>query len=722
MDLAGCNHDELLQQLFHAAPDALVLCDMQGRIALVNEQALLTFGYSREELVGRPVEVLIPERYRHDHPRHRAQFVLNPGKRPMGLWRSLNARHKFGGEVPVEVCLSRIAATGAHFVLAAIRDVTERQTMESMIQGSNITLEQIAKGAPLAEVLATMLELVEQNNSKLRCAVLRRDTAAHGLLVKSAPSLPANICQHIRRNPINPDLDLWSEAIYQGERIVLTDVQTPFAAELAPLANELGVKACWSEPIVDSLGHVLGAFVAFCDESREPRPLEAEQLSFAAHLASIGLERDLSNKQLLVQQEQLRHKHKLEAVGSLAGGIAHEFNNLLQVICAYSDFSLKELPPDSPVQQDMLTVRSAARRARSLTRQLLSFCRQQPLEQRLFDPNVLVAETVELLKPLIGEQIELLVECSDTVPCAVGDVGQLQQVLTNLCINARDAMPNGGRLLIATQMRRSATTAAQRTDAADAVAEQLVLIVQDTGSGMTPEVKARIFEPFFTTKEPGQGTGLGLSMVYGIVEQHGGSIEVDSTPRVGTTVRVALPAANSKEAGTCKDRPSDDGASQPRGDGRVILVVEDDEAVRHALERILLGAGFTVLSAGNGGDALDLLNQRRNRPSLAMIDMVMPGQSGREVAVKIRQLYPAIPIVFCTGYDPDHALSLDELANVRTLVKPVDAEHLLRVVNESLEPVASASDGPAGVRLDGVLHTLSGLSPLDVGRTPLGNA
>jgi signal transduction histidine kinase len=354
------------------------------------------------------VEVLIPERYRAAHPQHRERYAENPSVRPMGLWRTLSALRRDGTEVPVDVCLSEVKTSSEAYVLAAIRDVTERRRMEAMIQS---------------------------------------------------------------------------------------------------------------------------------------------------------------------QQEQLRQKHKLEAIGSLAGGVAHEFNNALQIISAYSALALDSLRSSDPSRHDLIMVCTAAKRARMLTRQLLGFCRRQPLDQQIFDPNALVAETAEFLRPLIGENIELSVALDEQAPWVSGDVDQLQQVLTNLCINARDAMPEGGKLTISTQ--RGGDRPGAACGGEDAVAEPSVtLIVTDTGHGMSPEVQRRIFEPFFTTKDVGQGTGLGLSMAYGIVQQHQGAIGLSSTLGRGTTFRIVLPATD-KAIAVAATPPSRGASLCLDGDYATILAVED---------------------------------------------------------------------------------------------------------------------------------------------------
>ncbi len=676
--------DGLFEQLFCSAPDAMIVVDTDGRIVMANEQTLRMFGYRREELLGQMVELLIPARHRLDHPKQREQYLKNPVTRPMGLWRSLLALHRDGTEIPVDVSLGRVETPHGNYILSSVRDVTERRWMETIIQGNNVTLERIAKGAPLGEILETIVTLFEQSHPSLHCAILRCDPQQPCLHVESAPRLSPRYQQLLAGEAIEPGQGTWHEAVFHGERVVATTTLGSFIASLGPLTREGGVQGVWSEPVVDSTGATLGAVVALCREPREPLPRELDQLTFSAHLAGIGMERDARSKELLSHQEQLRQRQKLEAVGALAGGISHEFNNLLQVIAAYTNFTLEGIAADHPGRDDLLTVQTAAQRATSLTRQLLSFCRKQPLDRCSFDLNGLIADTVSLVRPLIGENITLGVSRIPDALLVFGDYGQIQQVVMNLCINARDAMPDGGQLELSTQIDPPRADRAAAGIELDPRGARALLTVRDTGCGMTAEVRSRIFEPFFTTKELGRGTGLGLSMVYGIIEQHCGQLEVESSPGNGSCFRITLPIAHGKRPEPPQELPAIHDSDEERS-GK-ILVVEDDAAVREALERILRMAKRPIVTAGNGEEAWQIFSAAPDEFSLAILDMVMPGIGGREVAQRIRELRPGFPLIFCTGYDPDANAELDKsLGYVPVLVKPVESKQLLRTVRNSLQ-------------------------------------
>ncbi len=380
------------------------------------------------------------------------------------------------------------------------------------------------------------------------------------------------------------------------------------------------------------------------------------------------------------RDEQLRQSHKLEAVGSLAGGIAHEFNNLLQAIRGYTKYGMEGLSPDECRYQDLEQVIKAADRAAALTRQLLGFSRRQVLERVNLDPREVITELAQMLRPLIGEHIELEVAPASAMGVLHADRGLLQQMLLNLCINARDAMPDGGRLVLKTE----------RVDLNDRYCEfhpmakpgaYLLFSVADTGSGMSPEVRQRIFEPFFTTKGVGKGTGLGLAMVYGGVQQHGGMINVYSEVGLGTTFRIYLPITVGIDA-SLDEQPTE----RTSGGQETILIAEDEPIVRDLAVRILTRAGYSVLVASDGAEAVELFEANVDAVSMVLLDAVMPKLTGHQAYARIRLTNPNLPVVFCTGYDPDTGqikVLVDE--GVRVVQKPFDPDVLLRVVRELLD-------------------------------------
>jgi CheY-like chemotaxis protein len=363
----------------------------------------------------------------------------------------------------------------------------------------------------------------------------------------------------------------------------------------------------------------------------------------------------------------------MEAVGRLAGGIAHDFNNLLTAIIAFAGFVRDELPQGDQRRDDVSEILRTADRAAALTRQLLAFSRRQPIAPRNVDLNVLVASAMNLLRRTIGEDVELVARPGDALWPVFVDPGQFEQVVMNLAINARDAMPLGGRLVLETT-----NEARSLPDGGD----EVVLRVHDDGVGMTDEVVKQIFEPFFTTKEEGKGTGLGLSMVYGLVTQAGGRISVESEVGRGTTFQIRLPRAKQ-----LAQRPAQSSRSPAvRHGSETILVVEDELVVRRALTRLLTRGGYTVLEAENGERALSLFREKADEVDLVLSDVVMPGMNGPETVKELRRLKPETKVLFMTGYTDDttirHSVSREE---VELITKPFSREGLLTRVRRVLE-------------------------------------
>jgi PAS domain S-box-containing protein len=391
----------------------------------------------------------------------------------------------------------------------------------------------------------------------------------------------------------------------------------------------------------------------------------------------LGVATDITERRLL--EERLRQAQKMEAIGQLAGGVAHDFNNLLTAIIGNADFLLQDLPSEAPSRADVNEIRQAADRAASLTRQLLAFSRKQVLQPRTLDLNQLVAGMERMLRRLLAENIEVHLHLAEDAGPVHADPGQMEQVLLNLVLNARDAMPEGGKLIVET-----AGIDLEAPDGAAAVgvapARYIVLAVSDTGVGMDEDVRAHLFEPFFTTKEPGKGTGLGLATVYGIVQQSGGNVWVYSEPGHGTTFKVYLPRGAAAAAGP-QARP----AAPGRG-SETVLVVEDALAVRALASRVLAGAGYTVLSAGHGAEAEAIAAGHPGPIHLLLTDVVMPGVSGRQLAERIAVRRPEIAVLYMSGYTDDAIVHHGVLQQgTPYLEKPFSPDDLARKVREVLD-------------------------------------
>jgi CheY-like chemotaxis protein len=368
----------------------------------------------------------------------------------------------------------------------------------------------------------------------------------------------------------------------------------------------------------------------------------------------------------------------MKAVGSLAGGVAHDFNNVIAVITSVTELMLED-PTLRPEQRaDLGDVRQAASRAADLTRKLLAFSRSQALQQRVLDLDEVIADTEKLLRRLVREDIALATSLGAGGARVFADAGQLEQVLLNLVVNACDAMPRGGRLGVETSQVELDREVAARQAGARA-GKYVLLSVTDTGSGMAPDVLARAFEPFFTTKAPGKGTGLGLAIVYGVVQQSGGFVRLSSEPGAGTTASVFLPRYEG--GGVAAPRLERSGAE--RGGAETLLVVEDEPAVRAVCRRILEARGYTVLLAANGAEALDLARGRD--VDLLVTDLVMPCVGGSELAATLRAERPSLPAIFMSGYAGE-AGTLP--ADVPLLRKPFTPDALARAVRAALDGAA----------------------------------
>ncbi|HSS41032.1 MAG TPA: ATP-binding protein [Solirubrobacterales bacterium] len=498
------------EQFLDFVPDAILGVDRDGEIVLVNREAEKLFGFSREQLVGEPLELLVPHRFRDRHPDHRAAYFREPQTRPMGAGVELYARRRDGTEFPAEISLSSLSLNGETIATAAIRDLSDRA------------------------------------------------------------------------------------------------------------------------------------------ESEREKAL----------------------------QRQLDRARRLESVGQLAGGIAHDFNNILGVIMNYAEFVADELEASSQAHEDVEEIRRAAERAASLTRQLLIFSRREIANPEILYLRDVIKEVQNLLHRALGERIDLRTRYSEEkIPVEI-DSGQLEQVLVNLAVNARDAMPEGGRLLIEVdqvELDEEYTYMHPDTEPGDYAR----LKVSDTGTGMDAETVERVFEPFFTTKE--EGTGLGLATVYGIVTGAGGRIDVYSEPGIGTTMKVHLPISETDPEGESGKR-----AARPHGHGEVVLVVEDEPEVRRMAERILTKAGYSVIGTSKGAEAVQICENEAQPIDLLLTDVIMPGMLGTELVEAMREQRPELRVVYMSGYSHEVLAPQTALGNGESsfLEKPFSAEALLRTIDD----------------------------------------
>jgi PAS domain S-box-containing protein len=728
--------DHRFTGLLEAAPDAMVCVDGDGMIALVNAQAERLFGYSRSELVGQPVEMLVPEAARGLHPAHRSAYMADPRPRPMGADMELAGRRRDGSTFPAEISLSAFDTGGEILVTAAVRDITSQRRMHestarlaSIIQSSHDavigkTLDlTVTSWNPAAELLygysaeemigntvevlfppgerervATMLAAVQRGERVDETLVprVRKDgstvmvalamspitdakgritgvsTVARDIserqraearflgLLEAAPD--AMVC--VDRDGMIALVNAQAERLFGYSRSELVGQPVEM---LVPEAVRAVHPAHRSGYVADPRPRPMGAGMELAGRRQDGSTFPAE-ISLAAIDTDAGIlvtaavrdvterleaaaERERLNSQAERERlgRQLQQSQRLESLGQLAGGVAHDFNNLLGVISSYANFVAKAVKkettggPSSSVLADVEQIELACGRAAALTRQLLTFARREVTQPRVLNLNEVVMGVLQLLQRTLGEHVELATDLGQGLDLVLADPGQVEQILVNLAVNARDAMPGGGKLTILTA-NVDVDEAYAVTRANLAPGRYVGLNITDTGTGMPSEVIDRAFDPFFTTKPKGEGTGLGLATVYGIISQAGGNIRIYSEPGLGTTITVLLPVTDRAPVA-----PGGLPSALVGGNNELVLVVEDETALREVTRRTLADNGYQVIVAASGHEAIEAA---AGVPSLDMLvtDVIMPGMQGREVAERISALHPGVGVLFMSGY------------------------------------------------------------------------
>jgi PAS domain S-box-containing protein len=640
--------------LLEAAPDAIVGVDADGRIALVNAQAERLFGYPREDLVGKPVEVLVPDAVRTVHPSHRGQYLADPRPRPMGAGMALAGRRRDGTEFPAEISLSTLDTEDGVLVAAAVRDVTDRQKAEAKFRG----LLEAAPDAIVGVGADGRIALINTQAERL-----------FGYPRTELVGQPVEILVPHGVRDVHPT---------HRSRYFADPQQRPMGAGMQLAARRRDGSEFPAEISLSALDTEDGLLVsAAVRDVTERIEAQAERERLRAQGERERLE------------AQLHQSQRLESLGQLAGGVAHDFNNLLGAILNYADFVIEELTAAAarpggqawvPVARDVDQIRRAAERATNLTHQLLAFGRREIVQPQVLTLNTIVADVEQLLRRTLGEHIELITALAGDLWPVLADPGQLEQVLVNLAVNARDAMTGGGTLTIDTaNLVVDDDYASVRHGLKPG--HHVRLRVSDTGGGMPKHVLDRVFEPFFTTKPKGEGTGLGLATVYGIITQADGYAQIYSEPGLGTTFTALFPAtdlAPTQAEPTTLTR-------HIRG-GETVLVVEDEEAMREVTRRILTRNGYQVITAANGPEALDLAAALEQEIHLLITDVIMPQMLGKEVADRIHAARPGIRTLFMSGYAHPVLASQGTLeAGVTLIEKPFTESALLTKIREVLD-------------------------------------
>lgn len=670
------------------ALDGVITIDSSGIVTDWNAQASVIFGWSREDALGRSLaEMIIPEQDRQLHERGIHEFLRTGTGEILNRRIEITARHRDGWELPVELAVSPAKIGDAYIFSAFVRDITERRRAERRLASQYAVTRVLAESITLEEAVPKIVQAIGESLEWDLGVFWRVDKAAGVLRCLDqwmAPSVPAEaFILATWGHAFHRDEGLPGRIWANGKSVWVPDVTLDDNFPRGAQAQEVGFHGAFGFPILVG-GEIEGVIELFSCQVRQP---DEELLKMVEDIGlKIGQfgERARTEGVLRETEAQLRQAQKMEAVGRLAGGVAHDFNNLLTVIRGYSELLLSRLTPGDPMRKDMEEVKKAADRATGLTRQLLAFSRRQFIAAKVLDLNALVSNMDGMLRRLLGEDIvELCAELDPQAGAIKADPGQIEQVIMNLAVNARDAMPKGGRLTIET---RNVTVGkgGRRNAVGVAPGSYVLLAVRDTGHGMDAETQSHLFEPFFTTKEQGKGTGLGLSTVYGIVKQSGGSIIVESSLDRGTTFQIYFPRVEREVPGPAG---VPDAIELAHGH-ETILLVEDEPSVRGLVHETLRLQGYTVLEARHGIEAL-LTGARHGGPiHLLLTDVVMPQMSGPEVAEKLLTVRPGMKVLYMSGY-PDHPVFDQGGVSRETsfLAKPFSPNVLAKKVREILDDV-----------------------------------
>jgi two-component system, cell cycle sensor histidine kinase and response regulator CckA len=620
-----------LASIVSSSDDAIIGKTLEGIITSWNAGAERMYGYPAAEAIGKPVSMLVPAGRPDEIPE-----ILEGLKRGEIIehFETLRVR-KDGKKLHIEITASPIRDAMERIVGASTigRDVSDRKRREE----DQSRLAAVVESSDDAIIGETLDGIITDWNS-----------GAERIYGYSAAQIIGKSMNLLFSHDGSSEIVRLMEKIKHGQRVEKSDIR-----RAGPLGTEIHITLVHA-PIKNADGQVVGVSTV------------ARDITEARHM-----------------EEMFRQAQKMEAVGQLAGGVAHDFNNLLGVILGYTELLLGHPGLNDAQRKDIQQIQKAGERASLLTRGLLAFSRKQVLQPRVLNLNAVVAGTEELLKRLIGEDIELLVILNPAVGSVEADPGQLEQIIMNLAVNARDAMPAGGKLTVETSnVEFDENYAAHNPHTRPG--PHAMIVVTDDGCGMDAKTKSRIFEPFFTTKGFGKGTGLGLATVYGIVKQNGGSIRVDSEPDIGTTFKIYLPCvAPVLEIAL----PSDEQENVERGE-QTVLIVEDDAALLEVTHRSLMEIGYEVLVAGSPAEAINISESHRGPIHLMVTDVIMPGMSGRQLASHLSALRPQMRVLFVSGYTDDTIAHHGVLEpGVAFLQKPFSPSTLGHKVSEVLAAI-----------------------------------
>jgi hypothetical protein len=637
----------LATSILEAIPDAVAVVNQQGVMIQINSQMEAMFGYTREELIGQKIEILVPERSRPQHDHHREQFHARPKIRRMGSGLDLNGRRRDGSEFPVEISLSPVTTGDGMIVLSAIRDISDRKRIEEDLRRVNEELDR-RKSRELRDSQNRLALIVDSSQDaiigkNLDGIVTHWNKGAEHIYGYTAQEMIGRPLSVLAPKEKSDEIPGILRKIRAGERVEYFE-----SVRVTKDGRSLNVSISVS-PIHDAEGQVVGAST---------------------------IARNITGQKKI--EDQLRQSQKMEAVGRLAGGVAHDFNNLLGIVTACSELLRSRVDANGLEYVD--NIREAAKRGASLTRQLLAFSRRQPVQNQLLDVNERLKEVSKLLRPLMGDDVEIVLLPRSSSAIVEADPGQLDQVVMNLAVNSRDAMPHGGKLIIETGVFDFDEGFAREHPPMTA-GRYVMVAISDNGTGMDEATRSRIFEPFFTTKEIGKGSGLGLATAYGIIKQSGGHVWVYSEPGHGTTFKIYLPSAEEKLNGRVESHEETLPASR---EGVTILLVEDDPMMRRLTRQMLQEHGYRVLEAEDGRSALEVIASNAGPIDLTLTDVVMKRMNGPELVLRLIESNPGMKVVYMSGYTGELVAHQGFDTGIRLLEKPFTRADLLKTIDAAL--------------------------------------
>ena len=697
--------ERYFRSLMYSMHEDIVVVDRDYLITDVNNAFLHTVGRPREEVIGKHCYEMshgYPDRCDRHEERCAAREVFVAGE--PRTCRHVHTRAD-GSKVHMDVLFSPVKDEAGRVtrVVEAIRDVTDlmaaHETLaqhatrvqvlldlqllahESRDQILDFVLESSVSMTQSAYSFAGAMDAADRGRSAESVMTIHR--WSKGVMAQCA--LPAQPIEY----PICA-AELWGDCVRQQKPVICNDCVAPHPGKGLPEGaaspwRHVPIHRFLAVPVLDA-GRIV-AVAAVANKQEAYTSEDADALSTLMHKMWEILARQETERERKSLEEQFHQAQKMESIGQLAGGVAHDFNNILQAIVGYGGLLLERLPESDKTHDFAEQIVQSAERAAALTRQLLAFSRRQILEMEDLDLNEVVHGLTKMIRRIIGEDVEIKVMEGRPLGIVHADRGQMEQVLLNLCVNARDAMPEGGILTIETE-NVAMNSEYGETHAWATPGRYVLLSVTDTGCGMDAQTQARIFEPFFTTKEVGKGTGLGLATVYGIVRQHQGMIQVYSEVGKGTLFKVYLPSCE-HAASTVETNF----VPRSKGGAETILVAEDDETLRKLAARILESAGYTVLLATDGSEALDVFEKHAVKIDLVVLDVVMPKMGGKAVYDALRRQHPRLRFLFSSGYSTSAIHTGFVLKEgIELIQKPYAPDALLRKVREVLDDVGPISE------------------------------